>query len=288
MPVLIAGVQALLDPKTRFGTYKVSTGSWSPFWLINGPIRNALNVNHGTGALSPGHMANAAIGRTMGFIIKNIGGARKGVEDMGTLGNPGKCSMVADENEEDSPWEPLHVEQGLSRSDSAVSVSFPNCYATIQPYLIDDNGILRAVVSNIIPGMPREGKCSVLVPPRHAKTLADKGWTQKDIAAFVSEFARVPAYHHPGFYSPAGRLLAITEEHTPCVNSMDSVSILDNPDYIRVIVVGGPGAFVGLVQGGGPGKPTGALWVTRKVELPANWESLVQKYKGIVPTYVRY
>ncbi len=37
MPVLIAGVQALTDPDTTFGIWGVSTGSWAPFWIINGP-----------------------------------------------------------------------------------------------------------------------------------------------------------------------------------------------------------------------------------------------------------
>jgi len=117
MPLLIAGVQAIMDPRSRYSTWGVSTGSWSPFWIVNGPIRNDLNINSSSGALSPGDIANAAIGRAMGLIIKNIGGVRKGIEDMGVLGNPGKYSMVIAENEEDSPWEPLHVEQGFNKED---------------------------------------------------------------------------------------------------------------------------------------------------------------------------
>jgi len=113
MPILVACVEAILDPHSRFGTYGVSTGSWAPFWMINGPIRNDVRVNGGSGALSPGDIANAAIGRAMGLIIKNIGGARKGIEDMGVLGNPGKYSSVIAEQEEASPWEPLHVSAGL-------------------------------------------------------------------------------------------------------------------------------------------------------------------------------
>jgi len=72
-----------------------------------------LHVNSGTGALSPGDIANATIGRAMGLIVKNLGGARKGMEDMGVLGNPGKYTMALAENEEASPdgWEPLHVQQ---------------------------------------------------------------------------------------------------------------------------------------------------------------------------------
>jgi len=37
MPVLIAAVQALDDQNTRFDTFQVSTGSWAPFFAVNGP-----------------------------------------------------------------------------------------------------------------------------------------------------------------------------------------------------------------------------------------------------------
>ena len=134
MPVLITAVQTLTDPRSRFDTFEVSTGSWAPFFVVNGPIRNEIHINCGSGALSPGEIANAAIGRALGLIIKNIGGARKGVEDMGVFGNPAKYSLVLGEYEEESPWEPLHVEYGFNKEDSTIGVAFPNTYTQMQPY----------------------------------------------------------------------------------------------------------------------------------------------------------
>ena len=49
--------------------------------------------------LNPGDIANAAIGRATGLIIRNVGGIRKGMEDMGLYGNPAKYSMVLGERE---------------------------------------------------------------------------------------------------------------------------------------------------------------------------------------------
>jgi hypothetical protein len=77
LPVLIAATINLLESEPGFNgytTYGFSTGSWAPFWIINGPIRNQLNINNSSGAFSPGNIANATIGRAMGLIIKNIGG----------------------------------------------------------------------------------------------------------------------------------------------------------------------------------------------------------------------
>lgn len=279
MPLLIAGVQALMDPKALFGTWEVSTGSWAPFWIINGPVRKDINVNSGSGAMSPGDIANATIGRAMGLIIKNIGGARKGIEDMGVMGNPGKYTMVIAENEEDNPWEPLHVENGLNKEDSAVTVYFPNCFTQTWPYGTDDQGILRGVISNIIPA--RRGLFCLLLHPSHARTLAGKGWTKKEIATFISEYARVPGYRHPLYYGTT----MVPPKVRLSLDPTDSIAILDNPDWIRIIVAGGPGNILGLFGGAWL---KGADWVTKKVELPGNWDKLVKKYKGLVPTYSLY
>ncbi len=280
MPLLIAGVQALMDPRAQFGTWGVSTGSFAPFWIINGPIRKGINVNSGSGALSPGDIANAAIGRAMGLIIKNIGGARKGIEDMGVLGNPGKYTLVIAENEEDSPWEPLHVEHGFNKEDSTVTLFLPHCYSQIWPYGTHDKGILNSVIYNIIPA--RRGLFCLMMPPQHARTLAGKGWAKKEIANFISEYARVPAYRHAMYWRALPE--APAKEWLP-LNPMDSMRILRDPDWIRVLVAGGPGNFLGLFVGA---VHEGMDWVTKKVELPANWDKLVEKYKNIVPTYARY
>lgn len=125
LPLIIAGVKALVEPMTRFDTFQDSQGSWAPFWIINGPVRHDVHINCGVGALSPGDIANAAIGRALGLIVKNIGGVRKGIEDMGALGNPCKYTMVLGEDEEESPWEPLHIERGFQKRTAPSRFSFP-------------------------------------------------------------------------------------------------------------------------------------------------------------------
>jgi hypothetical protein len=285
MPLLIAGVQIVADPTSGFGGWGVSTGSWAPFWVINGPIRKDIHVNSGTGVLSPGDIANAAIGRAMQLIIKNIGGARKGVEDMGTQGNPGKYSMVAAENEEESPWEPLHVEYGYKKEDSTISVFSPNTYIQSWPYGSDDEGILRAIIDNIL---PKGGLCISLTPP-HARTLFNQGWKKKDIKTFLAEYARTQPYRIPSYWgssSPAfdGARPGLWGKRVP-VRDSDSVPILNSPEAIQIIVAGGPGAMMGLHMGG---SFFSSQKKTEKVRLPAKWAQLVEKYKNIVPTYARY
>jgi hypothetical protein len=221
-------------------------------------------------------MANAAIGRALGLVIKNIGGARKGVEDMGVIGNPAKYAAVIAENEEDSPWEPLQTQQGLAKEDSAVSLFFPNCFVQPQAYGTDSQGILSAIIYNIVPA--RKGLFLAIIPPAHAKTLSRAGWKKRDMAVYISENARlVPDKDMPSRFT--------TQEEEQSALMSAGKPILKNPDWIRILVAGGPGTFLGLLSAA---CPPGADWVSKKIELPADWYKLVRKYKNVKPSYALY
>jgi hypothetical protein len=284
MPVIIAGLKILADDTSGYGTWGVSTGSWSPFWIINGPIRKDLRINSGTGALSPGDIANATIGRAMQLIIQNIGGARKGIEDMGVLGNPGKYSLVIAENEEESPWEPLHVENGYKKEESTLRVHAPNTYAQIWPLASDDEGILRSIVYNVMPG--RSGGFSLILTPPHARTLASHGWAKKDIKEFIAEYARTTADRLGTFWGTSSPVEgAWLHKNRIPMRATDEVPLVKDPETITIIVGGGPGAFIGMLS---PSVLFLAGKMMEKITLPANWDKLVAKYKDVVPVHFRY
>jgi hypothetical protein len=278
MPLLIAGAQALAANPAS-GMMAASTGSFSPFWLINGPISKDIHVNSSFGAMSPGNIANATIGRAMGLITKNIRGVRKQIEDMGVLGNPGKYTMVAAENEEFSPWEPMHVEHGFQKEDSTITLTFPQSFQQMVPFGTDDKGILGTVINSITPA--RMGVFGLVLTPAHAKSLADSGWTKKKIKEYIIENAHVPMDQLKQF-GPGVRgsiFIDISEDQG------DSFSIFRitqrDPEPVQVYVFGGFGSWMGFLQGGP--QP-----VMKKAELPGNWDTLVAQYKNIVPSYVRY
>ena len=278
MPVLIAGVKAILDRKSHGEGWAVSTGSWAPFYIINGPIRHDLHVNSGVGALSPGDIANATIGRAMALITKNIRGTRKGIEDMGTLGNPMKYSMVAAEAEEDSPWEPLHVEQGFKKEDSTVSMFFPNCFV--------HGGKFPNVIYHVPSG---PGVTGLMVTPLHAQELAKEGWTKKSIKVFLSENARIPFYQH-SYYPYGSSVFEGLDKNSLPANPQDTIRVIPNPEGVWIFVAGGPVGGLGIMRGS-PRFDLGGYRInlaTHKVELPKNWDKLVKKYQDVVPTYVNY
>ena len=278
MPLLIAGVQALAD-NPRSGMMAASTGSFSPFWLINGPIRQDLLINSSYGAMSPGNIANATIGRALGLITKNIRGVRRQIEDMGVLGNPGKYTMVAAENEEAIPWEPFHVEHGFKKEDSTITLTFPQSFQQMIPFGTDDRGILATVLNSITPA--RMGLFALLLTPAHAKSLASRGWTKKTIKDHIIEKARIPTE----LLSEFGAVDGGFADRSAAASQGDPLAVFRvnsrNPEPVQIYVFGGIGSWMGFLQGGPPP-------VIKKAVLPANWDKLVAKYQKIVPTYIRY
>ena len=80
--------------------------------MLNGPIRKEIGLNCEGGALGPGAKSrvNTVLGRALRLCMMNIGYAYLGNGDMDTIGSPNKYSMCLGENEEQSPWDPYHVE----------------------------------------------------------------------------------------------------------------------------------------------------------------------------------
>ncbi|MDZ7261745.1 MAG: hypothetical protein ONB05_06535 [candidate division KSB1 bacterium] len=277
MPILIAMVKATLDPRANFDWQYSSAASPGPLWIINGPIRNDLNINCGRGVFSPGDMPNTVIGRAIGLILKNIGGIRKGYEEMGGMGNPMKYTLVVGENEEASPWEPLHVEHGFKKEDNTITMfTSGNNFNQTTAYAGDIKGIMNGMVDSL-KGRASWGPCFIISPIR-AKTLAEAGWKKKDIKIFLSENVTAP-------YRPELERTGLAQEETSVrylpYNIGDPVRLLRNVDDIMIVVAGGDWPGAGAVI-------TGRGKTMTKIELPANWDKLVAKYKDVVPKYVLY
>jgi len=122
LPVVLAAAEALCDPLFNIYACVMGTQGWAPLLVVNGPIRHEIDINCRGNVLGPGWRANATIGRAIRLLIRNVGGALPGELDRATLGHPGKYTYCIGEDEEHSPWEPLHVERGFARDASVVTV----------------------------------------------------------------------------------------------------------------------------------------------------------------------
>ena len=101
-----------------------STNSFAYAAVINGPIRDKLNMNYSIGALGPFAQPNAAIGRAWTLLSRNLANAGiPGDTYMGSQGNNlNYNNLIMAENEAASPWAPFHVQKGFRAEENVVSM----------------------------------------------------------------------------------------------------------------------------------------------------------------------
>ncbi len=103
-----------------------STNSLVSAAVVNGPVRDKLQMNSGIGAMGPFNQANAVIGRAWTLMSKNLdGGGIAGETYMGSQGNIiNYNNLIIPENEKDSPWPAFHVQKGFKPTESIISFFF--------------------------------------------------------------------------------------------------------------------------------------------------------------------
>jgi hypothetical protein len=123
LPVILAAMASGMTARQS------STTSFATIAMVNGPIRNEIDMNSGIGAFGPYNHANATIGRAYGLASQNLqGGSVPGETYMGSQGNSHGYSAAFAENEERSPWTPFHVQHGFEATDSTVSLFLGGWY----------------------------------------------------------------------------------------------------------------------------------------------------------------
>ena len=123
MPVVIAAVRGHLREK---GNCHSTTGTLSgaaQVVIVNGPARQALDINGTAGCFGPGWRANATIGRALRLVIRNVCRAIPNFLDRATFSTPARYTFCFGEDEEGSDWLPLSVERGVPAGTSAVTVA---------------------------------------------------------------------------------------------------------------------------------------------------------------------
>jgi thiol-disulfide isomerase/thioredoxin len=122
MPVVLAALEASLDPVFTMHGLLCTTCFSSPIIVVNGPIAAEIGMNSGINCLGQGNRANATIGRALQLIIRNVGGGKPGELDRAVLGGPGKYTFCFAEDESDSTWMPLSVARGIPAGKNAVTL----------------------------------------------------------------------------------------------------------------------------------------------------------------------
>jgi hypothetical protein len=270
MPVLIAAVEAMVDPGFWLEAYTCSMASWAPLMIINGPVRKDLALSDRRSLFSPYKKGNAAIASAFGLMIMNLAGIKGGREDMGIFGHEGHFGICIAENEEESPWEPLHEYWGLEQGSSALTLSWPNG-RTLGMYPEEIGAILRGICDGI-PAFGFDPGCTVVMSPYLARFLHAHGFTRKGLVDYLVEYARIPA-------AQLNVRWMTGNHHEPKdvplpLDSTRTVRKFWSPLHLNIAVAGENSP--GLVFYGGGGDHGGP--VTARIDLPRNWDELVARY----------
>ena len=234
MPVLIAAVEGVTDPTYPLELMQVTTNPMTPFLLVNGPVRNKLEINYGTGCLGPGWRANATIGRALRLVLINAGGALPGVYSKTSFGSPLRYSYICAENEEENPWTPFHVDRGFKREDSTVTAFKASNFCNISGGEgVGPEEILRQIATNMPPMYGGGDGALLLLGVNHAQSLHEAGLTKHDIRERLWELARLPISHFAAAFSSTERGAGRGDD--------ESVWRARSPDEIYIAVAGGPG-----------------------------------------------
>jgi thiol-disulfide isomerase/thioredoxin len=265
MRVLIPLTRAVCDERFNIHGVQATTHFAAPLIIVNGPIRQELGFHFRQNVFSNVRRANSTLGRALQLILLNLGGARPDAIDMSALGNPGKFSYCIAENQEENPWEPLHVELGFLPSESTVTL-----FAGEAPHGVSDHtgrtarGVLKTITYALATVWSYRvctvAEALVVLCPEHVKTIRRDGWSKQNVREFLYENTGIPLRCYGDEDAEGARMRAHYTETTidgePCYRKFRA------PGQIKLVVAGGTAGKFSAVIGSWSAGPRGSQMVT--------------------------
>jgi hypothetical protein len=280
LPVLIAAVKAIVAPNVHLEGYTCSVASWFPLITVSGKVAKEIGVSMDGAALSGYSKASAAIARAYSYIIMNISGVRPIIEDKCEPGHEARQGVCIGDNMDMSPWKPLHVRYGISEDDSAVTLCWPQ--ERTEGHGFDAKSCFNTMSYIHYQGWDRG--CCYMMTPGFANHLAKAGFkSQEEVLNYVCEYVREPAtninyrWMYDNNHLPKNVLLPF--DHNASARKFWST------DHLMIVVAGSnyDATCINLAGGGEHGGPS-----CIKIELPSNWNELLEQYRDLKPDYIPY
>ncbi len=265
MRALIPLVRALCDERLNIHGVQATTHFSAPLIVVNGPIRNELGFAYRQNVFSNVRRANSTLGRAMQLILLNLGGGRPDGIDMSALGNPGKFSYCIAENEEESPWEPFHVEMGFRPEQSTVTL-----FAAEPPRGVAEHkarsakGLLKTITHTLATVFTYRAclgyEAMVILVPEHVKTIQRDGFSKQDVRQFLFENTGVPVRAYDGEEGEGTQFVSYYKEIS--IDGERCYQKFRAPEAIKIVVAGGTAGKFSAVIGGWVSGPRGSQMVT--------------------------
>jgi hypothetical protein len=263
LPVVLAAVEAVLEEEFAMHGVLATTMFVGPVVVVNGPVRRRIGMNAKGNALGQGNRANAAIGRALQLVIRNIGGGRPQEVDRATLGNPGKYTYCFAEDEEGSSWEPLSVERGVPPGRPAVTVfAGYGLQGIVDHKSRDPESLARSFAGSLraLSNIKLAPSCDAMlvVSSEHHRTFRNAGWPKARLYEELYRLCEIPG----------DELVAGAKgiaEGLPGSFARKTVNKFRRGGIMIVRAGGDAGMFSGIIGGWSVGGPRGSLPVTKEV-----------------------
>ncbi len=123
LPLVIAGLEALAEPAYNGFGLGTTTGPVASFFLVNGPLRDEMEINYRAGCLGGATgRGSTTVGRAIQLCLRNIGGMRAGESSRTVWGSPARLGICFGEWEERSDWPSVAMRRGFTREQEVVTV----------------------------------------------------------------------------------------------------------------------------------------------------------------------
>jgi hypothetical protein len=250
MPVLIAALEALLDPKANWRGLTTTTATSSVLAIVNGPIIYEIGLASRQGAAGSGHHANASIGYAINLIADIVGGSKPPTPDKSLLGGPGDfVCWIFGENQVAIPknWEPYHVDRGFKKTESVVTVMgvYPPV-DNIDHWSITPEEHINWWANLVTPMLSIGGPCWIsqmdqphimALGPEHAQLIAGAGWNKDLLRKAFWEKARIPFSAWP---KGCPNVDLLVKRFGP-VRADTPIPSTFRPEEIHIVIAGGAG-----------------------------------------------
>jgi hypothetical protein len=238
-------LRAVVAPEFNLLGIQTTTEPPTPLIVVNGPWRHTAPINCRANLFGNAPAGNAPVGRALRLLLTRLGNAVPGVTDMATLGHPGKLTYCIGEDEESSPWDPLHVARGFHKDDNvitALGADSPinvNCPVKEPDVILSMIGLALAAptTNNVLLG----GQVAVVLSPEHARSLAAAGLSRDDVQAELFRRAIVDADAIPAAVREV--FATVRRDQAP----VDVFRAADSPADVLLVVAGGAGSHSAVV-----------------------------------------
>jgi hypothetical protein len=295
MPVLVAIVDAMVDPKFRIQDCG-STPGWEPVVIVNGPIVKDLDFNCGQGVMRVGRQANTSIGRFVRMYLRNVCGYRipPGAGDKGSIGQSFLVAMAEDEESAaEIGWPTYAQDRGFARGENVVTVH--SVVAITSPmYSAGDRAAdhVQQWVEIMGPSFTywahtgfKTGVWNPLIiaGPSVAKVIAGE-WSKDEVRRYIYDRVLVTAEratHYARMTStPTFSFERLVQDgilparYAESDDPQRKVHVIIDPSMIEILVAGDPGRNQSRAYMGNhiQGPPT-----SRRVQLPPDWKALLAR-----------